>query len=205
MTPTTTLATAVESALNQWIKLDSSSYSRLEEIQGKMIEWQMTEPRFSLFFFIETNGIQVLSQYEGEADTRIITSAAGIGQVMSGNPDKALFKGLMKIEGDTEAGAAFQNILKKVDFDWEEQLSRLTGDIIAHHAGSAFRSINEFISQTQSTLHDNVSEYLTEEIRLLPARSEVDYFLNQIDNLRADTSRLEARVERLRSRRRDAQ
>ncbi len=103
----------------------------------------------------------------------------------------------MEIRGDTDTGQAFQDILSEVDLDWEEPLSRLTGDVIAHQAGKLVHEGRQFIRQACGTLEQDLSEYLQEEARLLPARIEVHYFLDEVDRLRSDTDRLTARVARL--------
>jgi ubiquinone biosynthesis protein UbiJ len=101
------------------------------------------------------------------------------------------------IQGDTDTGEQFQDILSAVDWDWEEQLSRITGDVLAHQAGKLARKATLFIKNSRSTLQQDISEYLQEEVRLLPARIEVGYFLEEVDQLRADVDRLSARVDRL--------
>jgi ubiquinone biosynthesis protein UbiJ len=43
----------------------------------------------------------------------------------------------------------------------------------------------------------NVAEYLKEEALILPDQSQVNAFLSDVDTLRADAERLEARIARL--------
>jgi ubiquinone biosynthesis accessory factor UbiJ len=46
-------------------------------------------------------------------------------------------------------------------------------------------------------LQQNLAEYLREEARLLPDKSQIKDYLTDIDKLRADFDRLEARISRL--------
>ena len=69
--------------------------------------------------------------------------------------------------------------------------------MIAHQVGSLARKATQFINNSSRTLQQDISEYLQEEARLLPARIEVGYFLAEVDQLRADVDRLSERVERL--------
>jgi ubiquinone biosynthesis protein UbiJ len=80
---------------------------------------------------------------------------------------------------------------------WEEQLSHITGDIIARQIGNVARLSGKFISDSRNTLEQDVSEYLQEEARLLPTHTEVNDFLEDVDQLRSDVDRLNARIERL--------
>jgi ubiquinone biosynthesis protein UbiJ len=88
-------------------------------------------------------------------------------------------------------------ILDGLDIDWEEHLSHLTGDIVAHKMGNLVRGIFSWGKQTTKILSQDAAEYLQEESRELPNRREVDAFLKNIDILRSDVDRLEMRVSRL--------
>ena len=87
-----------------------------------------------------------------------------------------------------------------VDIDWEEHLSRLVGDVVAHEVGGAARAARAFGRRAGRTAEQNLREYLQEEARLLPTRYELKELLDAVDVLRDDVERLAARVERLRRR-----
>ena len=197
MTPASTLAAALETALDLYLKQDPGALQRCAEMDGKVIALDVTGLDLSLYFMPGADGILVAGHYEGEADTRLRASPLGFARLSLGPREDALFEGAVDIQGDTETGQQFQDILSAVDWDWEEQLSRITGDVIAHQTGKLARKATQFIKNSRNTLQQDVSEYLQEEVRLLPARTEVDYFLEEVDQLRADVDRLSARVDRL--------
>ena len=197
MTPASTLAAALESALDLYLKQDPGALQRCAEMDGKVIALDVTGLDLSLYFMPGADGILVAGHYEGEPDTRLRASPLGLARLSLGPREDALFEGAVDIQGDTDTGEQFQNILSAVDLDWEEQLSRITGDVIAHQTGKLARKVTQFIKNSHNTLQQDVSEYLQEEARLLPARTEVDYFLEEVDQLRADVDRLSARVDRL--------
>ena len=80
--------------------------------------------------------------------------------------------------------------------DLEEQLSHLTGDVLAHKIGRAFRDVGDWSSQALSALFMNSSEFLQEESRALPARVEVERFFADVDSLRESADRVSQKVER---------
>jgi ubiquinone biosynthesis protein UbiJ len=141
--------------------------------------------------------VQVLSQYEGDVDTLLTGSPLGFARLGLDSREDALFQGAVQIEGDTGIGQQFQDIFVGGDWDWEEQLSHFTGDIIAHQAGKLVRHTQRFLKDSSNTLADNSSEYLQEEAQVLPTRVEINYFLEDVDKLRADVDRLNARVDRI--------
>jgi ubiquinone biosynthesis protein UbiJ len=104
------------------------------------------------------------------------------------------------VEGDNELGHRFGKLLAGMDVDWEEQLSRITGDVVAHEMGKGARAIGNWSTATLDTASKNLQEYLQEEIRLLPTRYELEEFLAEVDTLRDDVARLQARLQRVRAR-----
>ncbi|MGA9470724.1 MAG: sterol-binding protein, partial [Candidatus Macondimonas sp.] len=57
--------------------------------------------------------------------------------------------------------------------------------------------IGRWVSRSLFSLGQDASEYLRYETELLPDRSEVTAWVDEVDRLRDDVARLAARVERL--------
>jgi ubiquinone biosynthesis protein UbiJ len=107
----------------------------------------------------------------------------------------------VEIQGDSELGHRFGNLLGKLEIDWEEQLSKLTGDLLAHQTGNLVRGAGAWARAARASLAQDLPEYLQEELGLLPSRIEVGEFLAEVDRLRDDAERLEQRIQRLADRR----
>jgi ubiquinone biosynthesis protein UbiJ len=88
-------------------------------------------------------------------------------------------------------------MLSEASIDWEELLSNIVGDIPAYQAGSTVRKGNEWVSETVDAMKSNVAEYLSEESRVVPAKAEVNQFMEDVDDLRMASDRLEARLKLL--------
>jgi len=170
LTPASTLAAALETALEFYLKQDPVALQQCENLEGKVIALDITGLNLSLYFVPGAEGILVAGHYEGEPDTRLRGSPFGFARLTLGPREDALFKGAVEIQGDTEIGQQFQDILSAVDWDWEEQLSQFTGDVIAHQVGSLARKTAKFANSSRNTLQRDISEYLQEEARLLPSR-----------------------------------
>lgn len=197
MKPALALATALERALDLLLRQDPRALQRCAAMEGKVVALEITGFGLTLYFLPGPEGIQVLSQYGGEPDTRLRGTPMALAGMSLGGRENALFKGDVEIRGDTDTGQQLQDILADTQWDWEEQLSRLTGDVVAHQTGELVRRASRSISAGRDTLERDLAEYLQEESRLLPSRSEVERFLSEVDRLRADADRLSARVERL--------
>lgn len=192
-----TLAAALESALNFYLGQDPENTQRAASLQGKVIALSITGMGLTLYFLPAAEGVQVLGHYEGDIDARLSGSPLGLARLGLDRREDALFAGAVKIDGDAAVGQQFQELLARTDWDWEEQLSRVTGDVFAHQAGRLAARVGQLWRDSRETLAGDCSEYLQEEARLLPTRIEVTYFLDDVDRLRDDAERLAARVERL--------
>ena len=65
---------------------------------------------------------------------------------------------------------AFSALLGELDIDWEEELSRYTGDVVAHTLCSGARQARRFVGRELCRSQRQVAEYLTEEARLARVR-----------------------------------
>ncbi len=103
----------------------------------------------------------------------------------------------LKIEGDAQFVNQLRNIFMQVDIDWEEVSSKYIGDTVAYQLGSFARRFKSYKKRSVENFRLDVSEYIQEESRLAPTKTEIEHFLNDVDSLDADIERLEARMRRL--------
>ena len=197
MNASSTLAAALESALDLYLRQDPENAERAARLQGSVIALSVTGTGITLYFLPDASGVQVLGHYEGDVTTHLSGSPAGFARLALDRREDALFQGAVKIDGDAATGQQFQALLADTDLDWEELLSRVTGDVIAHQAGRVVAHLRRALREGGETLANDTGEYLQEEARLLPTAVEVRYFLDDVDRLRDDAERLQTRVERL--------
>ena len=100
----------------------------------------------------------------------------------------------IELSGDLQTAQVFESWLKNLDPDWEEYISRHTGDAVAFQIGEAARGLRRWGRQAADAFADDLRDYLQHEARLLPTAAEVDRFNREVDELRAATDRLEARA-----------
>jgi ubiquinone biosynthesis protein UbiJ len=192
------LAVALESALNNYIRLDLDVGELLSPLAGKVIALTIEPFGETLYLCPTGNTIQVLDDYPGSPDTRISGSPWALGLMgISSKPMRSVFSGEVRIEGDMSTGRRFQELFDKLDIDLEEKLSQFTGDVIAHQIGNLFRTGARRTRESIRTFELNLGEFLQEETRDLPAAPEAEIFFRHVDELRADFDRLNSRIERL--------
>jgi len=190
--------TALETALSHFIRLDPDAKIFLEPLSGKVIQLDLLNPDITVFLCPNADNIQVLENCPAIPDTRLQGSVMDFAAMgLRQRPMDSLFAGEITVAGNVNTGRDFQNLFERLEIDWEEQISRLTGDVIGHQIGRLFRSAKTWGSESIDSLRLNVTEYLQEETRDLPTRIETNHFISAVDNVRTDSDRLEARVQRL--------
>ncbi len=196
---------AIETAINTWLKLDGESLEKLKRVEGKIIRFHITGLELNLYFLPAFAGINVLGNYPdidggGIVDATIHGSPMALIRVSTAeNSGETLLKSDVEIDGDIRIAEKFSEVLREVDIDWEEHLSRLVGDIVAHQAGQFTRGATRWLTETNQAMKMNTAEYISEEAKLSPADAEVKHYMDQVDDLRMGVDRLDARIANLKA------
>lgn len=103
----------------------------------------------------------------------------------------------IKIDGDTHLATAMAKVLSHVHWDFEDDLSKLIGDVPANKIGTFSRNAVNTAKETTTNIAEMLSEYWQEEKPLLAKKRHVEQFNADVDTLRADTERLEKRIGKL--------
>jgi ubiquinone biosynthesis accessory factor UbiJ len=193
------ISRGLESAFNRYFHLDPTAGARLTGLDGRVIALELRGLDLMLVFRVQDQGIALIDDPDRKPDTVLRGTPLGIIRLGfgRGNATGTLFSGDVEISGDVETGQAFKAVLDAIEIDWEEQLARLTGDLLAHQMGNAARHTGRWLDHTRLTLEQDLSEYLQEELRVVPTRIEIENLIEDIGRLGMDTDRLEARLRRM--------
>lgn len=192
-----TLTEALETSINHVLKQDPATLEKFSALQGKVLAFELTDLELILYLFPHNEGIQVKYLYEEKADTTLEGSTFSFINMSLGDATESFFSGDVRIKGDIELGQHFKRILDRLDLDWEEWLSGITGDLVAFKAGSLMRGFNSWSKYALKTLELDAREYIQDEGQLAPHTIEFEDFTQNISQLRDDTARLEARLSRI--------
>lgn len=184
----------LESVLNRNITASSAARALCRRLDTKVLALHVDGLPLSIYF--KSNGEQMSldTQHEGTPSATLSGTPMALLRMAGPRPETAVQGGAVHIHGDAEVAQTFSELLKQARPDLEEELSRVIGDVAAHHVGNAARSALGFARRAASTFAQNVSEYLQEEGRDAPSRTEADEFITGVDKLRDDADRFEARL-----------
>lgn len=192
------LAAALEKALNYVLTLDPDTLSRLNKLQGKVVKLNISDWNLECFVVVRENSLGIMTHYAGLPDASISGKFMGLVQVgrqRASGP--ALFEQGIKIDGDLELGEQIRDIIRHLDLDLEEYLSRFVGDIAAHEIIWRGKSFLEFGKKTWQSLTENVREFCQIEASYAPSRRQAEQFYRDISELRNDVERAAVRLARL--------
>jgi len=108
-------------------------------------------------------------------------------------------RGHIEIEGTADLAGAVDELFRRLGWDYEEDLSRVFGDVVAHRLASGGKAFAEWSREAVQRLAENLAEYWVEEQPLLVRPAVAEKFGLEVDALREQAARLEQRIERLES------
>jgi ubiquinone biosynthesis protein UbiJ len=100
----------------------------------------------------------------------------------------------LQIAGPEDLAATIRQLAAELQWDFEEDLSRLVGDAPAHRAVEAGRDALLWQRDAGERLARNFSEYWTEERPLLARRMDLEALARDVEALQASTEALTRRL-----------
>ncbi len=190
---------ALEGLIRQALTLDPATSQRLQAYAGKRLYVETRAPALGLFVWLESDGIHLRT--EGDRHPHATIEAPSFDLLkMALSKDAHFIGGPVNVHGDVILVQELHSLARDLDIDWEAGLARLVGDTFSHPVSLGLKGLFSFAKRTADVFLRNTGEYLQEEKEIVPVRWEVDEYLNDNQDLRADTERVEARLERLRKR-----
>ncbi|WP_157760788.1 ubiquinone biosynthesis accessory factor UbiJ [Hydrogenovibrio halophilus] len=197
----TALAELLQTLINQAIAMDSLQGEAFLPCADKVVQTSFKDVSLSVFWVFHPNPdhradenpageFVVQTHLIGEADAHL---HANLFDWLQQGPSAE------SVKGDQALGEAFLHALKTIDIDWEEQLSRLTGDMVAFQTGEAVRGLKREAQNLQEKAWTTLREYLQFELKLLPQRHEIARFERDVADTEARVEALTHRIERLMS------
>ena len=103
----------------------------------------------------------------------------------------------LNLVGDIYVAQSFSALLKDLDVDWEEQLSRYTGDVVAHQTFTSMRAMFDTAKSQIEKGAIELGDFLTQGDAVAVKPSEMKAFSEDVTQLRSATERLSAKLDLL--------
>ena len=159
----------------------------LSEINNKKIKINLKDINYSTILHISDNTIIILDE-EGNYDVELITTPATLALfILSKGSDK--FSSKIIINGDIDTANKFNNFLSSSE-KIKEILIHLIGKEKTKDIEKGIISITAFFNDIFSSSTSDLVDFLTDDITVLPSKSDVNQFLDEVDSLKSRTDKL---------------
>jgi ubiquinone biosynthesis protein UbiJ len=194
----TGLLAGVELGLNRVLRMDSTALPRLARLSGKVIAIDGQSAALQLFILPSAEGLQLASNWQAAADCGLRASPSNLLQLALAKDKTAiLHRPQVSLSGDSAVLLELVAVLQDLELDWEYELSRWLGPVASQLLGGHLRSRARWSAQSVASLRQNLADYLSEESRSLVGQREAQARFAELDRLKLDLDRLDARVARL--------
>lgn len=195
-TLTTAALASAEAIIHSALRYDPGTRLALAALAPHVLAIKFTAPDCTLYLVPSEQGLDLRGHYEGDITTQLQGSVAAMITLLKSDRVNLKDSGV-QIIGSTHFIAELQQILKQVDIDWEEILTQVLGDVVGHQGAEILRAKISWSADRAHNIQRLTSEFLTQELRALPSKPELQYFYQQVDDVRLDVDRAEARLQQL--------
>ena len=180
------------SSLNHLLRSNSWAIERLKPYAGKAARFECAP--FSFMLSVLDSGEVAAAAAAITPDTTIRLTPGLMLRVLT--RDETVWNEI-EVHGDTDFASVINHIFRNLRWDFEEDLSRVFGDITARRMVQTGRMLEEWRAQSFDNLARSFTEYWTEERPLIARARQVAQFNRDVDQLRDDVARFDKRLEQL--------
>lgn len=191
------MTAVIETSLNTLIQDDPDLVRRLARLKGQVIQVHLKEFDKRLTF-VFSQQVDVLAHYEGTPDCTLSLNVSVLPELKDqSNITKLIKQDKLDLDGDIQLAQSFSQLITQCKPDIEEWISRVTGDVVAHTLVQGVTQIGQFARTQLRHQQDYLAQVVTEEWRLAPPPLEVAHFCDQVDEVKSQAARVEAKLNQL--------
>lgn len=200
------LSAAIETAANKVLGLDPDSKKRMASLQGaRLIAY--VEPLPFAIMLVFSDRVDVLTVHE-PFEERVLTLSGKdccIKTSLQTLPDlkhtnqltRLIQQNKLQVEGELAVAQQVSGLFQQLDIDVEELVALKTNDVVAHQSMQWLSTFKRKATVALSELNKVASNALLEEKQIAAHKLAVLHFSDQVNALRDDVARLDARLLQL--------
>lgn len=186
------LARPSAAAINHLLQQNRWAAERLLRFAGKTVRFDIAP--FSIGYTILPDGLLTGAATDASTDA-VCRFSPFLLPRLALHDEKAHAE--VQTEGDPALLTEIFFLSRNLDWDVADDLSTLTGDILAERLVRGLRLTGAEVRNTAEKLTQAAAEYWTEERPLLARPGDLANFIAEVDRLRDDLARLQQRVRQL--------
>ena len=171
---------------NQWARVE------LWPFVGKTVRFNV--PPLSASLVILEDGSLAMAGEVSNADATIQISPSLALRLLAKDANAM---SQVRIDGNTDLAKALAKVLQSMKWDYEEDLSKIIGDIPANKISQFAQKTGQEVKVQAINIAEMAAEYWQEENPIITKKRHVEAFVNEVDALRDDVARIEKRLAKL--------
>lgn len=192
----------LEQGLNKLLTLDPDSHIALQKLKGKRLIIALQELPFEILV-VGSQQVDVLCLSSDDDEERVMeaadcylkTSLWSLPELKDTSQLTQLIKqDKLVLDGDIQVAQAFSQLFLKLNIDWEEQLAKMTGDVLAHEVFRFGARLASKAQQFRQSLESMLGEAAVEEKHIAAPATLVQGFTYQVSELEQRAVQLENRL-----------
>jgi ubiquinone biosynthesis accessory factor UbiJ len=190
--------------VNHLLRQNSVCQRHLKAQAGKVLALRLSS--MVLCLTIQNDGFVLLAPNSTLADVTISLKMSALMPLILGwafaSPSQKQqtmqkIMALATLEGDAELAACVSYLVNHLRWDLEDDLSKIFGDSAAVGLMRLGSQAGHFASDSFRRLSQSFQEYVVYERAWVVPQDQLDFFADQVRQLRDDVERLEKRINRL--------
>lgn len=197
--PLMSLITAgTEQVFNTLLWRDKALKPARQRLQGKVLRVVLQEFSTPLVLVFSEQQMDVLGQWDAEADCTVITRRAVLPVLRDRQKLTRLIRqNDLEVKGDIQVVQNLVSLLDMAELDPAELLAPWMGDVAAEGIGRFLREGGQFLKNRLARQQRYIADTLTEEWRMAPGPLEVAWFSEETQALETAATALLRRLEKL--------
>ncbi len=205
------LAATLEKAMNKALNYDPATQQALARFDNKRLAVKMTQPTLALCFTFTPQGINVNAIHADEthnptnsptnsptnntADYDAVVTGSARDFIQAANQSQSsMADSGITISGNVAFLSQVQGIAKTIDIDWEDAITQAIGPVAGHGLASAISTAVAASKRNSAFVRNNLHSVLRDELLLVPAQEEINAFCDDVDHIKEQADRLEAKL-----------
>jgi ubiquinone biosynthesis protein UbiJ len=172
-------------AINHVLRATPLALERVRRHAGRTVAFHVGPATFA--FTAQTTGEVEPAVRGATHEVEVRLSPFLLARLAAG--DKAAFDAI-EIDGDADLAGDVAFLMRNLEWDAEEDLSRVVGDIAAHRIAEGARALRAWTGEAALRLGQGAAEYWTEESPMIAFAREVAQLDRAIETLEARIAKL---------------
>lgn len=196
---------AAETTVNRVLRMDATVQPQLQRLAGKVIAIDIRDWTRTLYILPSEDGLRLAAHFEADADCTLHAPAFELLRLMLSKDKSRILHGpTVDMDGDSQILMQLSDIMQNLDLDWEYELSQWLGPVATPLIGNGVRDASQWTRDSLHKLRLDLADFLTEESRTLVGKNEAEVRFAELDELKLALDRLEARIDHLSHKIKDA-